>query len=207
LIVRKALSSVAVAALAAAVTGGTFAAFQDARTAPPVLIEGGTVVVGADGTYGAPLTVTDRKPGDYWYYDVVITNDGTSKARLSYGIEGLTDHENDCVPPEVEAGDGCATAPDLDTDPGELSQQIVVEATSWKPNKKCDKGDIVSAKSDKLSRFNKDNGARLDPGESACVRFGFTFKDNKATDGKKADNLAQGDSSDFTLRYTLTQTN
>ena len=111
------LSSLAIAAAATAIGGGTFASFSDDETAGPASVTAGTLDLKVSGTAGDGMTITNAKPGDTGTENFYIENYGSLPGTLHVYLVKDADLENGIGEPETEDGD--TTDPD-----GELDQNI-----------------------------------------------------------------------------------
>lgn len=210
--------SAALLGLALVGAGGTYAAYSDAETAAPVLIQAGTLDLRLSSKEGAdlqPLTISDLTPqpvdtdGAYTpserFYLVQLTNDGTVPARARWASRSVAEQENTCNGPERAAGD---TSCGRGNQAGELGDQLRLSFSLMSgPGCGGSPGSVPPGYYPPTGRQGfsdiKPGGAGprlvLQPGESRCVRVDVHFPlspDN---------NLAQSDSSTFQLSFRLDQ--
>ncbi len=115
-------SVLSIAALAVLVGGATFAYFSDTETSNGNTFTAGTLDLLVDGSNNnvVKFNVTNMRPGNQPKASYLLHNNGTLKGYLDLENISVTNNENSCVEPEVEAGDTtCGTVGD-----GELQDVV-----------------------------------------------------------------------------------
>lgn len=216
---RKKLIAVGVAALGAVLigAGGTHAAFSDTESGPPVLVRAGTLDLAlstAAGTETAPVTFTDVVPGPVpanghtsspHHYFVRLTNEGTLPGHARWSTTAVSEFENDCNAPEIDAED---TSCGPENGAGELGDQLRVSFSLF-PGATCAGNpgvvppEMYPPTQSSTFREIKAGGAGpalvLAPGATRCVRVDVHFPSGPLN------NLAQSDRSSFRLAFRLDQ--
>lgn len=196
--------------------GGTYAAYTDAGTAEPVLVEAGTldlVLSDGEGRGTAPVTFADVVPGPSvasgryrpspHHYFVRLTNDGSVPGTTWWSTTAVAELDRGCNDAETDAGDATCGEGPLE---GELGEQLLV-SFSLLAGPGC-AGSPVGARPPYVPAFDRgfrpvvtgDGSALvLGPEETRCVRVDVHFPEGPD------DNLAQSDSSTFRLSFRLDQ--
>lgn len=229
-LVKAALAGVAAIGLIGG--GSTLAAWSDFGNIKDNSIGAGFLKLNLNGQTGstaaAPISWGKLAPGMSGQRMIwIASNDGQSvpKGNLSITVSNLQNQENSCSSnSEVVADPGCANAGDQ----GELSHILNVQSSYYPEIKDANacatypgqggynafwasnQGDLDTAvgKTYPLKEPTGNANLVLSPGEGVCVGLSAYWPQNPSNQVSGAnadDNVAQGDSLSFDIRFDLTQ--
>ncbi len=218
-------SVTAIAAVAAAITGGTYAVFSDRDTVAEYSLTNGTldlVLTNDGGAASSPFQLGNMQPGDDGSKNINVRNDGSLPGVVKLSLVDLVQRENGCEDPESKAGDttcddtaAVAAGPGPDNLVGtaddvkaadatfaaaELASQLQITITG------PDGADANDTARDVLytgllSNYAHNIEARpMAAGSSAVYDVAWEFVD------AANNNLAQGDSVQFDLQFDIVDT-
>ncbi len=95
---------IAVAVIIALVTTGTWALFSDTETSSDNVFQAGTIDLTLGESGGAPITLTNMKPGDTASGTMTVTNVGTLPGSL-YASSWYVENDLDTYDPDMSADD------------------------------------------------------------------------------------------------------
>lgn len=193
------LSLVTIISVAAIAATATAAYFSDTETSTGNTFAAGTLDLDVDNNNGnntVKFTVSNMKPGDQPIDTWELNNVGSLDGYLDLENIAVTNNENDCLEPELEAGDD--TCDDSGEGDGELQGIVSLSQLFWDDD--CDGwvGEGETAVYDgKVGAIaaNYETDRSLAAGSTQCLTGQFNWW-SEATDDR-----AMGD--DFTLDMTL----
>jgi predicted ribosomally synthesized peptide with SipW-like signal peptide len=205
-----AASVTAIAAVAAAITGGTYAHFSDTDTREDYQLTNGTTMIDLtnDGTNTATaFKLGNLQPGDTSNKDINVENVGTLPGTVKISLVNVSSLENSCVDPEGGAGNPDTTCDA--TSAGELAQQLKITIT--KPDG-SDDGTAADVVYDGLlsNYVANDAGFALTPFQTATdsgiwnIKWEFVNDSADAGDTIVDNNVAQSDSVEFDVQFVMT---
>lgn len=200
---RKLFLSVAVIGITSAIAiGATSAYFSDTEVSSANTFTAGTLdlkIDDQDGAQVAHVTFANVVPAVQWQgaeYDHqwVLKNTGTLPGTVTYKIKNIQNFENGCNAPESVMGDiSCLTG----TDQGELGSQmkLVFQLNQAPYGYNQDIFPLNAAEGVAYTPV----AYHLNPGETKAVFLRSWFISSPSN------NLAQGDSVQFDIEFTLAQ--